>query len=844
MLDTYSPQGPVTDLLDTIVGIGQLVSFDVVMGGLSNSYQWYKDSTVIPSAITSSYFIPSVTPVDSGKYFCVINNSQLPDLTLSTDFYHAKFSSYTTDSLALVSLYNSTDGANWTNRTNWLTGNLDTWNGVTVSGGNVREVSLPANNLAGPIPDDIYHLDSIRAMDLSDNLIDGYVPWNITRMKKLEKLLVKNNELDSLPNLNANPPDTLDVSGNRLHFLGLEENLGIPVFIYAPQDSVGDYAVYVTDAGSNFSMDANVRGANNMYQWILNGTPVAGQTGATLNLVGVTFVDEGYYTVEVTNSIVTGLTIYTRGRELRVSSLERDSLALVNLYETAGGDNWTDKTGWDASNRGTLDTWVGVVIDNDRVIELILPDNNVSGQITDKFREITQLQNVDLSGNRLRKIPFIGGAQTFTLLDTFDVTYNQLGFEYISPNISRTEFLYNPQDSLDVNPSDTVFVGTRIDFTAGTYSANNTYEWLFNDSPMSGVTDSTFSIVTMERDSMGVYTARVSNSVVTGMDLYTKPARIMAKASVAGSVTAAGTPVTNGEMRVFKINVSGGFDTTAIASIDTNGDYLIEDLILDDYILVADADDEDYADLIPTYYGGTVYWEEADTIPLTEDVTEINIPFYEEPPATTGQGSLTGTVEEDLVSGGRILGRRKVSNATVTIKKVAGQQRKTGKTQEDDIVAVAYTDENGQFVMPNLEAGIYDFNVQYPGIPMDTTSYTRITISEEEAKRDVEVMATVTLDGIIVEQIIQGLPGELQLHYKVYPNPTAFAITIENLKYKGELSKILLIDANGRMVIDEPFIMYERTNLDLSTLRNGVYILKVLDKNDEPVGINRIIINR
>ena len=44
------------------------------------------------------------------------------------------------DSLALVALYNSTDGSNWTNNTNWLTGNVDTWFGVTVSGNRVTEL--------------------------------------------------------------------------------------------------------------------------------------------------------------------------------------------------------------------------------------------------------------------------------------------------------------------------------------------------------------------------------------------------------------------------------------------------------------------------------------------------------------------------------------------------------------------------------------------------------------------------------------------------------------------------------------------------------------------------------
>jgi len=343
---------------------------------------------------------------------------------------------------------------------------------------------------------------------------------------------------------------------------------------------------------------------------------------------------------------------------------------------------------------------------------------------------------------------------------------------------------------------------------------------------------------------MGFYSARISNSVIPGMDIYTKPVLLMAKASIAGNVTEDGSAVTAGEMRLFQIKLSGGFDTTNVASIANDGAYLIEDVLLDDYILVADADDGSYADLVPTYYGNTIYWEEADTIPLTDDITHIDIPFFTEPPPTTGLGSLSGTVEEDLEdTGGRIFGRRAVAKATITIKKVTGGQRKF-RTSEDDVVAVAYSDENGQFVMPALEAGDYDFNVQYPGIPMSESTTTRITIGEDIGDRDVQVLATVTLDGIILESFVLGLSGELVRTLKIYPNPASLSVMIENLEFQGELSKIILLDVNGRMVLSQPVILYERRNLDISTLRNGVYILKVLSKDDEPKGQARIIVNR
>ena len=58
------------------------------------------------------------------------------------------------DRAAMVALYNATDGANWTNNTNWLSnGALSAWHGVTTdANGLVRFLSLVQNALSGTIP--------------------------------------------------------------------------------------------------------------------------------------------------------------------------------------------------------------------------------------------------------------------------------------------------------------------------------------------------------------------------------------------------------------------------------------------------------------------------------------------------------------------------------------------------------------------------------------------------------------------------------------------------------------------------------------------------------------------
>ena len=68
-------------------------------------------------------------------------------------FRRASAQASTSDSLALVDLYNSTNGPDWTNHTNWLTSApLSTWFGVFLDGPYVNSIALQHNNLVGTLP--------------------------------------------------------------------------------------------------------------------------------------------------------------------------------------------------------------------------------------------------------------------------------------------------------------------------------------------------------------------------------------------------------------------------------------------------------------------------------------------------------------------------------------------------------------------------------------------------------------------------------------------------------------------------------------------------------------------
>src|SRR5689334_22888214 len=75
------------------------------------------------------------------------------------------------DSLALVDLYNSTNGPNWKFNNNWLTNNpVRTWQGVYAPDSTrVIALFLENNHLTGTIPASIGNLTQLTNIDLSDN---------------------------------------------------------------------------------------------------------------------------------------------------------------------------------------------------------------------------------------------------------------------------------------------------------------------------------------------------------------------------------------------------------------------------------------------------------------------------------------------------------------------------------------------------------------------------------------------------------------------------------------------------------------------------------------------------
>ena len=425
------------------------------------------------------------------------------------------------DRAALIALYNATGGANWTNRTNWLSDEpLEHWYGVTTDDdGRVTQLLLRENNLNGPIPAAVGNLTGLVRLDFQGNQLSGTIPSSLSNLAGLEILLLYGNRFTgTIPSSLGNLSDLveLNLSSNdltgvippelgrltKLTYLSLRSNgLTGPI-----PSELGDMSslrsLYLYDNQLDGPIPPNLKNLSNLEglllhdnqlsrpvpAWLgnlsrlrslnlsINGFtggippelgrlsnlsylnlrsndltgPVPPELGNLSNLEQL-YLYENQLSGEIPDSLgrlvnltrlslsdnqLTGeipaelgnLTklelIRLAGNQLTgcvptglrnvaindFSSLAlsfcgetpaaTDRAALVALYDTTGGTNWTDNTNWRGNS--SIGEWYGVTTNDDgRVTELRLHQNNLSGQIPAALGNLSNLEVLLLLDNGL-----------------------------------------------------------------------------------------------------------------------------------------------------------------------------------------------------------------------------------------------------------------------------------------------------------------------------------------------------------------------------------------------------------------------------------------------------------
>lgn len=502
--------------------------------------------------------------------------------------------------------------------------------------------------------------------------------------------------------------------------------------------------------------------------------------------------------------------------------LGADSLALEAFYNATGGPNWTTKTNWLS---GKVNTWFGVTVTNDRITAINLPNNNLTGSIPDGTLILNDLTSINVSNNILMSVPDFSPLDSGTVVN---ISNNNLDFGSLEYNMDVSGINYLNQKPITI-ASDSILVASGDDYTLTTNIGGtaNAYQWQRNTVNIATATADSILIENIGRSNMGSYSLSVTNSLVPNLILNAIPVTILATADLSGKLLMPSAPATAGYVRLLRVTSSNGYDTVRTQVINATGDYAFNQVVLDDYQIVGFADTlvvgQERA--LPTYYEGTIYWEEADTLFVENSLNNLNIVSLLEPLETPqGSGEIAGIVQEDDGTGSRTEKTRRVGGAGVSARRAQGTGR--GSTELGELVAYVFTDEEGYFSMPGLPPGIYRINIQYPGYPMDPNSFIDIPIGTTALDERVSLEAIVAEGKITVRQlVITHLEGDYVAD--AYPNPTSGKVTITFEKIAKE-RVLTLVDTQGRDIVhteaNEKVI-----SLDMNTLEPGLYLIKVID---------------
>lgn len=103
------------------------------------------------------------------------------------------------DSLALIDLYNSTNGLNWLDNTNWLSANpVNTWFGITVEENRVISIHFDENEMHGPLPASIGNLSGLQTLWIVTNSISGSIPESIGNLTSLRTLNLTESQITGI----------------------------------------------------------------------------------------------------------------------------------------------------------------------------------------------------------------------------------------------------------------------------------------------------------------------------------------------------------------------------------------------------------------------------------------------------------------------------------------------------------------------------------------------------------------------------------------------------------------------------------------------------------------------
>ncbi|WMN06229.1 T9SS type A sorting domain-containing protein [Marivirga arenosa] len=767
---SYAPQNPIGAQQDIDVTIGGSTTIESAINNEADAeYIWIQNGDSLTSQIDINLTIDNYNTAKSGRYVLRSTHPSLPDLVLNS---------------APINLKIQGGRRNWyvDNRAGTIADFRSLFQAVAATKAGDTLYIAGSNEIYGGVIIDGARVLIGPGYFLAENpntqfntqaanidFIDLSFAAAGTEVYGISSRLLR------LNNQSSAAPDTLKnvrIVGNRIRQLSLgDKNDGIDV----ERNYIGRFEFTATSVQNVFRSYDNINASNNIIDTVKTFFDVINSSRNGLNNVvfnynNIRVINDSINDVSFTNNII--------GNQGSGSNTFSGNIAYNAGLFTNGSGSFT--------------------IDNDFVpVDAALPQGAFAG--TNPYQ---------LSG--LPPVPSIYNITIGTRLSAaVSVKSNS------SENIQRIRYLYRRN-----NASSTPF-----NVRGFTPADDIQIEFLPNRSSIEP--NQTYNLVFQAVDESGKRSHRtyIPYETIAG--------------NVSGSVVdIENINVNTGNVRLFAINpFANKYDTAAVQALGGANTFNFENLILGDYIILADPDPVDYPDLIPTYLGNTLDWQLADTLFLETSVSDIIIEVEKEPAPLTEPGSeIAGFLEEEFEEADstlRALPRRRVSGAGVSVRRLTGSSRNTNgslRLIENNYVLVAYlkTNEDGEFVFPNLPSGDYRIRIEYPGVEVDEATDIDFNLSGQQG--EVVSVEAVVEDGKITVtetgRVTANEPNK-KVSFSFYPNPARDELTLK-LKNSATSNEILIYDVKG--VLHKRMKLIEGENkFSISDLAVGTYIIQIKD---------------
>jgi hypothetical protein len=380
------------------------------------------------------------------------------------------------DSLALIEFYNKTNGASWTSSTNWLTGPVSTWQGVTVENDRVVSLVLPFNNLSGSLPYQLAFLQELKNLSLPGNQLTGGIPWEIIFLQKLQVLDLAENQL----------------SGKITSKIG---------FLFNLQE------LKLQKNQFSGSIPSSIGLLNKLRVLDLSENTLSGFIPRSIGLL-------------------TSLEVLTLSNNQLAGSIPSSIGNLKKVTEVFLLNN---------KLKGAIPSSIKSM---DSLVFLNVSNNDLTGAVPDSLQKLTQLFLLNISGNEISGLPNVSGISTLGQLRVSDnrLTFEDLE-PNISK--LRAPAFYVPQDSVGTVQSVTLCEGDTLKLSADFVGAsvNNRYQWFRSPGGNVGANTNNPELViaNVQAANSGVYLARATNTVVRGLNIIRRPVTVTVQACAASA---------------------------------------------------------------------------------------------------------------------------------------------------------------------------------------------------------------------------------------------------------------------------------------------------------------------